>query len=280
MRFDAQRLTESVGFWLGIVIVVNILLVGFFFDPSPAAVESAEVHQPPLEPQLRLLVELSDAERLELAQRHQAAIARQQAAAQQALPAPIQAQAASIPAAALPAASIPAAALPAPAVLAIEAQPPVCRMWGPYNDEMALSEVRQQIADVAENLEVRASQIQGSPDYLVYVDTQANIDTARRMQRELDSQNFEAYLMSGGAFANALSVGVFSQRARAENQREAVAGLGYEVAIEALPRSQEVYHLLAQVPADYVPDIKALGASDATSVITPAADCAAIASAG
>ena len=270
MRFDAQRLTESVGFWLGIVIVVNILLVGFFFDPSPAAVESAEVHQPPLEPQLRLLVELSDAERLELAQRHQAAIARQQTAAQQALPAPIQAQAASIP----------AAALPAPAVLAIEAQPPVCRMWGPYNDEMALSEVRQQIADVAENLEVRASQIQGSPDYLVYVDTQANIDTARRMQRELDSQNFEAYLMSGGAFANALSVGVFSQRARAENQREAVAGLGYEVAIEALPRSQKVYHLLAQVPADYVPDIKALGASDATSVITPAADCAAIASAG
>ena len=248
MRFEAQRLTESVGFWLGIVIVVNLLLVGFFFDPSPAAQDRDEVHQRPLEPQLRLLVELSAAERLELAHRRQAT------------------------------AVLPPVAPPAPVQLEEVAvqPPPVCRIWGPYNDEPALAELRRQIADVAENLQVRVSEIQGSPDYLVYVDTQANIDTARRMQRELSSQNFEAYLMSGGAFANALSVGVFSQRTRAENQRGKVAGLGYEVAIEALPRSQEVYHLLAQVPADFVSDV----APDLASDIAPASDCAAIASAG
>ena len=252
MRFEAQRLTESVGFWLGIVIVVNLLLVGFFFDPSPAARDRDEVHQRPLEPQLRLLVELSAAERLELAHRRQAA------------------------------AVLPPVAPPVPAAAPVQLEevavqpPPVCRIWGPYNDEPALAELRRQIADVAENLQVRVSEIQGSPDYLVYVDTQANIDTARRMQRELGSQNFEAYLMSGGAFANSLSVGVFSQRTRAENQRGKVAGLGYEVAIEALPRSQEVYHLLAQVPADFVSDV----APDLAPDIAPASDCAAIASAG
>ncbi len=256
MRFEAQRLTESVGFWLGIVIVVNVLLVVLLFDPSPAASDRGEARQPPLEPQLRLLVELSDAERLELARRHQAATARTPAAA----PATFQ-------------------EAPAPVLELLEVplqQPPVCRRWGPYNDELALAELRRQIAGVAENLEVRASEIQASPDFLVYVETQGNIDTARRMQQELSSQNFEAYLMSGGSFANGLSVGVFSQRARAENQRGKVAGLGYEVAIEALPRSQQVYHLLAQVPADFVADI----APDLAPDIAPASDCAAIASAG
>ena len=260
MRFEAQRLTESVGFWLGIVIVVNLLLVGFFFDPSSAAQDKDEVHQRPLEPQLRLLVELSAAERLELARRRQVATVLPPVAPLVPAAAPVQK----------------AAALVQKLEEVAVQQPPVCRIWGPYNDEPALAELRRQIADVAENLQVRASEIQGSPDYLVYVDTQGNIDTARRMQQELSSQNFEAYLMSGGAFANALSVGVFSQRTQAESQRGKVAGLGYQVAIEALPRSQEVYHLLAQVPADFVPDITPELAPD----IAPASDCAAIASAG
>jgi hypothetical protein len=255
LRFEAQRLTESVGFWLGIVIVVNLLLVGFFFDPSSAAQDKDEVQQRPLEPQLRLLVELSAAERLELARRRQVATVLPPVP-----PVPVQK----------------AAALVQKLEEVAVQQPPVCRIWGPYNDEPALAELRRQIADVAENLQVQASEIQGSPDYLVYVDTQGNIDTARRMQQELSSQNFEAYLMSGGPFANALSVGVFSQRARAESQRGKVAGLGYQVAIEALPRSQEVYHLLAQVPADFVPDIT----PELAPAIAPASDCAAIASAG
>ena len=250
------------------MIVVNLLLVGFFFDPSPAARDRDEVHQRPLEPQLRLLVELSAAERLELARRRQAATALPPVAS------PVLEAAAPDQKAAAP---VQKAAAPDQKLVEVPVQPPpVCRIWGPYNDEPALAELRRQIADVAENLQVRVSEIQGSPDYLVYVDTQGNIDTARRMQRELSSQNFEAYLMSGGAFANALSVGVFSQRTRAENQRGKVAGLGYEVAIEALPRSQEVYHLLAQVPADFVSDL----APDLAPDIAPASDCAAIASAG
>lgn len=228
------------------MIVVNVVLVGFFFDSSPASLDSSDVRQPPLEPQLRLLVELSAEERLELARRHRAAVVPQAATA---LAQTVDVQ---VP------------------------QPSVCRMWGPYNDELALAELRRQIADVAERLEVRAAEIRGSPDYLVHVDTQGNIDTARRMQRELRSQNFEAYLMSGGSFANGLSVGVFSQRGRAENQRATVAGLGYEVSIEALPRVQEVYHLFAQVPADLVLDIDPA----ITPKIVPARDCATIASAG
>lgn len=235
------------------MIVVNVVLVGFFFDSSPASLDSSDVRQPPLEPQLRLLVELSAEERLELARRHRAAAVPQAAT------------------------SLPEEAAALAQTVDVQVpQPSVCRMWGPYNDELALAELRRQIADVAERLEVRAAEIRGSPDYLVHVDTQGNIDTARRMQRELRSQNFEAYLMSGGSFANGLSVGVFSQRGRAENQRATVAGLGYEVSIEALPRVQEVYHLFAQVPADLVLDIDPA----ITPKIVPARDCATIASAG
>ena len=235
------------------MIVVNVVLVGFFFDSSPASLDSSDVRQPPLEPQLRLLVELSAEERLELARRHRAAAVPQAAT------------------------SLPEAAAALAQTVDVQVpQPSVCRMWGPYNDELALAELRRQIADVAERLEVRAAEIRGSPDYLVHVDTQGNIDTARRMQRELRSQNFEAYLMSGGSFANGLSVGVFSQRGRAENQRGTVAGLGYEVSIEALPRVQEVYHLFAQVPADLVLDIDPA----IPPKIVPARDCATIASAG
>ena len=241
MRFSGRRITESAGFWLGLLVVANLLIVGLF-SSARAVPEPISSRPPASEPQLRLLAELSAPQRLALDERHRATLRAAQVAAE--------AQAA---------AEIAAAQAAEMAAL-------VCRMWGPYGTQSAYNKLQEHLTNIADSVEIRTSQIQGSPDYLVYVDTESNIDTAKRMQRELKSQSMEAYVMSGGLFVNALSVGVFSERSRAENQRRKAEKLGYKVAIEALPRPHEVYHLIAQVPKNFV------------AQAAPVRDCATIAS--
>jgi hypothetical protein len=220
-----------------LLVVANLLIVGLF--SSARAVPEPISNSPPApEPQLRLLAELTAPQRLALQERHGATLreAQAQAAAEMA------------------------------AAQAAEMAALVCRMWGPYGTQSAYDTLHEQLTNIADSVEIRASQIQGSPDYLVYVDTESNIDTAKRMQQELKSQSMEAYVMNGGLFVNALSVGVFSERSRAENQRRKAEKLGYKVAIEALPRPHEVYHLIAHVPKNFVAEA------------APVRDCATIAS--
>lgn len=226
--------------------MANLLIVGFISSTRPNP-PSESARPPSREPQLQLLAELTPPQRAALEERHRAAVRRAQAAAE----AEIAAEEAEI------------AAAQAAAMAVV-----VCRMWGPYSTEAAYTRLHAQLTAIADTVEVRASQIQGNPDYLVYIDTGSNIVTARRMQQELKSQAMEAYIMGGGIFVNALSVGVFSERPRAENQRQKAEKLGYKVAIEALLRAQRVFHLIAHVPKNFTPGV------------APVSDCTTIASAG
>ena len=63
----------------------------------------------------------------------------------------------------------------------------------------------------------------------------------------------ESGLIVRGPFTNTLSVGVFSRADRAALQQERVAKLGYEVGIEEIGRSYDVFHLEGQVPAGFDP---------------------------
>ncbi len=127
----------------------------------------------------------------------------------------------------------------------------VCRAWGPFTGNGALEAAREALLGVADEVEVVLRQVEAAPDYLVYLETDDNPDNARRLMKELESQRIDAYVIAGGPFLNAVSAGVFSNRERAENLVSKLDELGYRPRLEALPRAQDVRHLVARVPEDF-----------------------------
>ena len=115
-------------------------------------------------------------------------------------------------------------------------------------------------------IEIEESHLESDPDYLVYIDTDQNIDNARRLLKELESQSVDAYMISGGELINSVSVGVFSRESRAQAHQSTLKEMGYLPRIEPLERGQTVFHLYARVPQGF------------ETAGHPSADCAAIAS--
>ncbi|MCB1686271.1 MAG: hypothetical protein KDI31_17370, partial [Pseudomonadales bacterium] len=56
-----------------------------------------------------------------------------------------------------------------------------CRVWGPIGVEGVVEALRQQIESAGDVIDIQASELSSDPDYLVYIDTDQNIDNARRL---------------------------------------------------------------------------------------------------
>ena len=129
----------------------------------------------------------------------------------------------------------------------------VCHSWGPFSNADDFVETQARIEAAGGSSRVRQSVVFADPDYLVYVGRRGEAENARRTLEELKSQSIESGLIVRGPFTNTLSVGVFSRADRAQLQQERVAKLGYEVGIEEIGRSYDVFHLEGQVPAGFDP---------------------------
>ena len=138
--------------------------------------------------------------------------------------------------------------------------PKVCHAWGPYSEADEVWTLEQKVSAEGVETEVLESEVRGEPDYLVYIVPTAMPEGARRMLEELRSQAIESHLIKQGRFSDTLSVGVFSQQARAKKQQEKVSALGYQVVVEELHHPRRVYHLLANAPAGFVPEVAPSGA--------------------
>lgn len=141
-----------------------------------------------------------------------------------------------------------------------------CRAWGPFAGDDALEPARNQVAAVSDRLQVVSAQVSAPPDFLVYLDTDNNLDNARRLQQELEGQGIDAYVLAGGEFVNSVSAGVFSQDDSAQGLVARLQDLGYSPHVETLERFQEVKYLVARVPDDFsVDDLSALPCADIAS---------------
>lgn len=127
----------------------------------------------------------------------------------------------------------------------------VCRAWGPFPNAETLMAAKERVEKVDPGVEVRAAEIEAAPDYLVYLESDNNLDNARRLLQELESQDIEAYVIAGGEYVNSVSAGVFSNRAGAEEVQARLTDLGFSPRLQALERVQQVNYLLGQVPREF-----------------------------
>ncbi|MCZ6644354.1 MAG: SPOR domain-containing protein [Gammaproteobacteria bacterium] len=143
--------------------------------------------------------------------------------------------------------------------------PEICHAWGPFSEVTEARALEGKVVAEGVETEVFQTEIRGEPDYLVYIGSTATLEDARRILEELRSQGIDSHFITQGRFTDRLSVGVFSQKSRADKQQEKVSALGYQVIIEEWHHIQQVYYLVANFPADLVP------------VITPSEVCSEIA---
>lgn len=126
-----------------------------------------------------------------------------------------------------------------------------CQAWGPFANAETLDPARVAVYEVDQSLKVATIEVQTAPDFLVYLNSDDNLDNARRTLQELESQGIEAYVIAGGEYLNSVSAGVFSNRTGAEEVRQRLVDLGYAAEVRTLERSQEVSYLLGRVPEGF-----------------------------
>lgn len=218
MSFERSHLSKAALGCLAVLLLLNLALIVIFVAREPDTRAPVTAASETDGPSLRLLGELSTEEREALERK------------------PAEEEVRTLP------------------QLVVE-PPKLCRMWGPYTDMSVVEAVRELVRPVGEEMEIRSTEVVSSPDYLVYLNTDSNLDNARRLLKELEAQNIEGYVIAGGQFENSVSAGVFSSERRADRQMARLTELGYAPRVEALERVQIVHHLLALVPVDFrLPD--------------------------
>ena len=128
------------------------------------------------------------------------------------------------------------------------AAPKLCRIWGPQNSAEAFSDIRSKLDRSGGFPEILTTEISSATDLLVYVSA-LSVPAAKQYAAELGALGIESYVIQRETDV-ILSVGVFSQPGRAKRQLNRVAELGYETAIQELPRSQTIYTLRAYIEQD------------------------------
>lgn len=143
----------------------------------------------------------------------------------------------------------------------------ICLAWGPFANPEMLAVVRAQVELADPAVEVVATEIEAPPDFLVYLDSDDNLDNARRLLQELESQDIEAYVIAGGEYVNSVSAGVFSNLSGAEEVGQLLTDLGFTPRVQALGRSQQVSYLIGRVTEGFtVADVEVRPCEDIASL--------------
>ena len=123
--------------------------------------------------------------------------------------------------------------------------PLLCAVVGPFEDQAAVHAARQRIVESGGSAALRT---EANTDYLVFLPPAANQAAAGRTRQALHGQGIDAYVIPTGKRRHAVSIGVFSQRERAEAQQQRAEALGYAPQL-AVRNHAATYRLLARVPA-------------------------------
>lgn len=117
-----------------------------------------------------------------------------------------------------------------------------CVVFGPLGSQQTLAAAATRLGSTGADVD---SLQEAKVDYPVYITPAASRAGARLVLEELHGQAIDAAIIWSGPYENAVSVGVYVSRDRADARRDRIAALGYDVLV------RERHYLRArQVPSD------------------------------
>ncbi|MCP3909154.1 MAG: SPOR domain-containing protein [Oceanicoccus sp.] len=135
-----------------------------------------------------------------------------------------------------PEAAVPLAENTDPSALPEPADPGICWQIGPFKEEVSGKQVVSRLASLDITLQLEALEIPGKPDYWVHLPPQVSRKAAIKLLRELQAKKIDSFLITEGELANGISLGFFTEEARANRVFEQRIKQGYGAQIKVVPR--------------------------------------------
>ncbi len=129
-----------------------------------------------------------------------------------------------------------------------------CFLVGPLVSMATAEAIAGQLESSGLTLEKRWREVAGGVDYWVHLPPQPSMRATTRVLQELKANNIDSFVFSEGELDGAIALGVYSDQAAAETQRQRFVELGYDASVYGMERLLREYWLLS----DTVPDPGAL----------------------
>jgi hypothetical protein len=117
----------------------------------------------------------------------------------------------------------------------------VCWLLGPFKEEISVNQVKGRLMALEIDMPIRSEEVEFTRDYWVHLPPMASRADAVKLLRELQSKKIDTFLITEGELANGLSLGLFTQRERAEAVYERRREQGYAAEIKVVPRLHTQY---------------------------------------
>jgi hypothetical protein len=126
-----------------------------------------------------------------------------------------------------------------------------CLTIGPFPDIFAGRQVVNQLASLDMKTEVKSiDEATGDNDYRVLIPPLNSLQESYRKLRELKARNIDSYVLTAGANALGISLGVFTSYPLALQTRDKIEKDGYTVALVEIPRIHREYWLYPVAGSD------------------------------
>ena len=116
-------------------------------------------------------------------------------------------------------------------------KPSICWLIGPFKEEVTGRQVVNRLEALDIKLQLRDVTLSGKPDYWVHIPPLPSRKAALKLLRELQSRKIDSFLIAQGELKNGISLGLFTQKGRAESVYKKRAEQGYEAKINVIPRT-------------------------------------------
>jgi hypothetical protein len=119
----------------------------------------------------------------------------------------------------------------------LAAEPQLCTLLGPVLQPSDAKVLLARLAALQIQAKYVALQVDGNPDFWVYLRPEPTKDLAIAKLRELQRKKIDSFIIPQGDLANGISLGIFDKQENAEKHRQAIAQMGYDVQLRENPRS-------------------------------------------
>jgi hypothetical protein len=108
----------------------------------------------------------------------------------------------------------------------------LCTMIGPFEQLLYAENLVEQLSALGVGAQVMDVEVKTGEVYWVYLSPEMSEKEAWRRLYELQKKNIESYIITKGELANGVSFGRFADALAAENKKNEIERLGYEVKIK------------------------------------------------
>ena len=115
----------------------------------------------------------------------------------------------------------------------------VCWMVGPFSEQVTQKQVLDRMGALDIAADLVSVNVPEEPDYWVHIAPMQSRKEAIKMLRRLQARKIDSFLIGEGELENGISLGLFSQRDRAQKVYDKRLSQGFEVQIKEVDRSIE-----------------------------------------